>query len=1112
MTAEDFIQILDRQEPLSDALRQSLLRTVASSPRPVSPFELGRLLVKKGYLDSDRVNQALATLEEEASPPPPPTPPPAAPLGPPPSSSKTLDAFVERPESSDIHDESIVFDESQRKELESSLSQTSSGSVVSQVESQARRKTLKKPKGNEFDSPLMLLGGGALVLLVLGGAVMAYLLGRESGDKLLLDATTQFESGAYSQAIAQYERFVEKHVSHHAIGEARVRLFLARLRQAVEVNNDPASALQIAQSSLPEVEDIEEFGEARPELAALLPDIALKLTEIAERVSDEATSALDAGDAGEAPGAGATDSAVELATEAIALASNTKYVPKSLRDERDYQAARETLQRIARRREAQVELAAAIGAMREAIAAGDPATAYSRYDALLRSRPELAESAPLEKALMAAAEAERGVVNYEAISKPAETLEAASPVVAAAAAANQRVKGVSRDTGVYAIRVKGIAYGVNVADGALLWRRPVGATASGWRSVAVDDDLLMLDTRSDELLRVNARSGELRWRQSVDVGATTPVVLGERVLVATASGSMLVIDAAQGALVGRVTFAQPIRLPPAVSRDGDRVYLVGEHSIVYTLAADSFECLGAYYLGHETGAITAPPAVTLHNHVAVAVNDGLETSRAMLLGVGSDGVIERLLDAERMEGLVRTAPLIAGRLLTYVTNKGEIRVYEIGPANEPSPLKPLAGRNATANASVKRRNVIRAGSALWISSDRLVKCVPSLSSSQLNVQQIEEPFAGDEFLGEMQVHRSTLIHARRRRGSDSVTVAASEVESGAVVWETDLAAPPAGEPRADSPAGAMLPLSEGRPLTLGKPLPLGPHDSSRYDAAITLANGAMVFTKVGSDRITTVTFDASGPRSTRHTLDDALACRPIAAGDAWLASFELGQICLLDESGMPVAAPFQAPAEPGVPAAWLGAQQAGPDRPEFVVPQATGVVRLLRLNDGPARGLVELASVDLEARVVSDAAVAGASVAVVLEGGRLARLALAGLQSEGVVDVGPVVWGPYAIGERFVVGAAEGDLVAIAASGPLAVEWRTPAPSGRPVGAPALDDRGRMLVATDRGEIGLYSAATGEAAGASITLGQSLASGPVSRGDSWLLAAQDGSMLSVVAP
>jgi hypothetical protein len=73
----------------------------------------------------------------------------------------------------------------------------------------ARRSPLK----NVWDSPLMLIGGGALGVILVLFALLFYALTRGSAAELFSKAEEEYRAGSYSNALGIYEQFLKQYPS-----------------------------------------------------------------------------------------------------------------------------------------------------------------------------------------------------------------------------------------------------------------------------------------------------------------------------------------------------------------------------------------------------------------------------------------------------------------------------------------------------------------------------------------------------------------------------------------------------------------------------------------------------------------------------------------------------------------------------------------------------------------------------------------------------------------------------------------------------------------------------------------------------------------------------------
>lgn len=954
-----------------------------------------------------------------------------------------------------------------------------------------------KPKTNEFDSPLILIGSGSLLLLLLAGGAILYFLTRESAEQLLAAADGAFNSGSYAQSIDFYQNFLKSFPSDPGASRAKVQLVLAEVRQVI--GEDDAEALKVAQLGLPLVEDEPAFDDqAKADLSSLLPKIADGLATEAE-----ASSKADQ-----------VSELVKLSTEALALASNTKYVPKSLRDEGELESIRGVLDRIARRQKSMKSLRETLAAMASATQEGDIRGAYDKYSAFVRENPEQLFEGELAVALQAASKAEGALVRSEDIQKQAQQGDHATPVEAAVALVHRRVQGTAPAAGPIAIEFSGTLYGVDSKEGRLLWRRYVGRSEPAVGLVRGDDALFAWDANRKELLRLDPATGTLQWRLEVGEPIFTPARQGQTLAVTTPAGKLLVIDAQTGNQRKVVTLPQDISAPAAYNATGDRLFVVGRRSSIYTLSGDDFTCLGVYYAGQGVGAISTPPAAIL-DKVLIAENVGAQTSRVRVVGFGASGALERELASQRLVGLIDQPLVVFGRRLAVLSGRGEIAVLETTPGDKGAPLTLIAQRDP-AREGEYIGPFTEHNNHLWIGGTGVTKHSIVPAGKRLPAITLAAPMTEDRFVGELLPVGDALIHARRRRDRPGVTLAAVDLSesdrAGSVFWETDLAAGPAGAPVAVAdPPGIAVALSDGRVhlvdrQTLSKqfqekPLGMQAVGAERFTSVSQLGGARFALSSAGGTRIATVDLANESAPITWGNLPSPLACEPVAAGDRWLAPLQLGQVMVLGSQGAtPVAATFQPPLRPGDHPAWKKPAVQGD---LVVLTDSAANIYTLRLG---AAGLEQVARASVGASsILSGGACLEGLVAHATAAGELNLRTLPGLDRAGEAKLtGPAVWGPFAAGDRFLVATAD-ELAAIGRDGEKL--WQLPLNGRGLVGTPALET-GAAVVATRSGSLIRVSLATGEKQ-AEEDVAQHLASGPTLVGGRTLVAAADGTLLVV---
>lgn len=1077
-TAKQFLEALERQKLVSDDLIDRLYEQYRDSGGAVTAESLAETLVSAGAL------------------------PPA-----------TASRLVQAPSDSFIQVGSGILAPKPKSQpvvadpFESELaSRRARGGV--ERDGAGRRKHVKKTHKNDFDSPLLLLGGGALALLTLGGIGLFVAMSLQSGEQLLASAEAAYAAGSYSQAQDEYARFVEDYAGNTRWSEARVKLAAVRLRQLVETARDWDGALAAAQRELPQVEDEPAFFENRGEFASLLPRVARGLAEAA--------------DAASASGGAGVASLTEQAKAALGLVGNTKYVPKSLRDEREVGEVTELLARVARRSEAADDLRATLATIEAATSAGNLEEVYAARAAFVVRRPELRDEPELSAKLAAAVEAERTAVRVVTEKASAVTDEPASAVALALPLADARRAGKVAAQGVYTVSHGGAIYALDAEDGSLTWRRPVGKRVADDSPAPVGPDLLLIDHRRGELVRVESATGRLVWRsplgEAAEGGALGAVATTDAALVAGESGRVAAFDLATGERRGRVEFAQPLRARGGVDAARGKAYFAGAQSSLYTIDTRTLECVGVRHTGHGPGTVTVPP-VALGGRVLLIDNAGARTARVRVYATDEAGVVAEQLSEWPLEGVVSTPAVVSGRRVLVTTEVGSVALFEVNAGADGPPVTLVAARTGTA-ADARRCVAAVTGGDVWVASRGLERTSASLADSQLITQDLPDDCRGDLFIGAIEGRGDAVLHSRVRSGCNNVTVAATSARTGELVWETDLATPPLGPPRFDPAAqGVVSVLADGAIHVVG-PQEVRNRVSTRpaaraattgaFDATVAAAGGTALVRRGDSEWF--ATFSKAGARARSIALPSPLAAAPTAMGDGLLVPLRIGQVMALDLAGQPTATPYQPRIVAGSETPWtapivgeLGGQTIA------VLTDGAATATCLELVRGESPALAPRGSLPLPTSPADSApAIAAGRVAVLLKNGDLSVADLPALGRVAEVTVtGAITWGPYGIGDLVLVATAE-KLVGVRLADAPQIAWQVDLAGESPVGAPLAEGSG-FLVSLGSGKLSRRNATDG-AETASIDLGEAVASGPTAYGSRLLVSAIDGTVLVVNQP
>ena len=956
---------------------------------------------------------------------------------------------------------------------------------------------------SEWESPLMLFGGGALLLLMIigGGAFFLYLRG--SGDQQFKAAEEDYQAGSYTQAIAKYTTYINKNPKHPSISLAKVHRGLARLRQATQAK-DFSHALQEALAVAAEIQSEKEFPEARLEFRSIFPDIAEGLAKDAVKQKDNAAVKARLAEA-------------EAAVKDLVM--NVNYIPQSQRPMQRIAAIREIMAVANRELDREAALTRTLAAMKTVTGKSEIAAAYAARKQLLKVYPDLTPNEALAAAVLAVAESEKGVVEVTTGGNPAQTEDPASPVVAQIALAARSAPESALSGPPTALLLRGAVYGFDSGNGKLLWRRYVGLDApTPPLSVGSPEEasLLVVDAARGELVLLAAANGKLVWRQPIGERIAGVTVSGEQAVVSTYTGKLLHLDLKKGAVGRSVTLPQGLRIAAAASSTAGRVYQVGDQSTVYVLGGD-LSCQQAYYLGHETGTVSAPPLV-LHQHLVVVENRGSKSCALHVLALANDGKIARAVQKIDLPGHVLTAPVVSDRKLVVMTDGGHIKVMGVNASNVEQPLGDLADQPAASGETQMLRHLLIEGGNLWIADKHLMRYKVQSSAGRLLPSPLKDDYENASFAQPLVVFGKTLIHARQPAGSSAVLVAGTSLVDGRTLWETQVATPPAGEPIADG--DLVVATASGQLFSLGadalkSPVvdqPVSKEFDTRHPIVLStrtdLKDGSVVFAPLGGD--TRMLLVAASPRAGRLlSVPDPLACPPAALGKGLIVPTRIGQVSWLNPAtGQPVATPFQPPLLVDSNVRWT-IPSATTDGKEFVISDGPRVYRVALVREPVPHLEAAATSEELAAPIVTAIATFDSLALAADAAGRLRVFRLPDLAIDQSIELGGgVTWGPRRIGKVALLATSNDELICLSSDAKIA--WRQSLKQGPLAGTPAVSGE-ELILSTLGGHVVRLALADGNTLGIA-ELGQPLATGPVALDKQWMVATQDGTLLVIASP
>ncbi|HEV7279768.1 MAG TPA: PQQ-binding-like beta-propeller repeat protein [Pirellulaceae bacterium] len=950
---------------------------------------------------------------------------------------------------------------------------------ASPADAAPRRERRKKPKKSQWESPLLLLGTGALALLLIGSGFLVFVLLRGNETEMFDAARSAYRAQSYNQAVELTNRYLGSFPTGEFASQARVMREMASLRAKTDGGGDMTGALKKAQEVLPVIKTEKGFDdEVRGELAMILPAIA-------EGFSLQAVNAKKTEDA---------ERFVGLADEAMVLVDDPEFLPRKLRETQAgrLEAIGESLKLASRAIERDKRLEDALARMTSAVGEGKIDQAYGVRRELVRDYPGLSTHERLVTAVAAIVAKEQELVQVQPstlVSTTAPVQEGESQLFSIARVEGKPVEGAPE--AVYVAYGRSAAYGVDMQSGKPIWRRYLGAGEERAPvEIEASDAVLLSDTESGAVELVRRSDGAVQWRTPVGESFAQPTVFGDVALIATETGKLHSIGIQDGTPRSMAQFSQPLAAAPGFDGQRPLLYQCGRQTNLYVLNADSLSCREVYYLGHKEGTVHVPPAL-MRGYVFVAENAGADYSFLHVLVAKNSGLgLEKAQEPIRLEGHVHAPMKIYDRRLVVVTDSGNISFFEVDPAAKSAPVVATTQFTASQRDLARPWSLIYSGT-LFVAERRLSRYEVQTSRGQLNRSWIK--FEGDVFTGPLaQAGPNAVTMTHRQPGLPSQTVTAIDQASGEPIWRCDVGYGPLAlfDPAATGASEPLLFSSLGQAFALPEWNAVPDYLAETANAGVGARGSSFDQAFLRSDQ-TVVLYGKNNPdraaiyqqnrdpimRVTRFALKNG---RPTADSilwrDALIVPWSAGQIFALDPTtGMNAALPFQPTLTPGQETIWRRPAASPNDASALFVAESSGNVYRIALQEGASPFLKETVSEKLDGEISGPLAAIGGTVAVPVRSGGAARIDLLAdttlKKSKEVPLSAALAAGPFAVGDLYVVTLVSGEAIAFDAAGEI--KWQTGLPAEAVAGDPLLSGE-KLLFAFKSGDLVVVERSTGD--------------------------------------
>ena len=929
---------------------------------------------------------------------------------------------------------------------------------------------LPEPTRSQWDTKLIIGGSLALGILAIAAFGLFFVLRSGSASEVFEAAEKDYNTGAYQNAIDKYQLFLKKYPKHDNASLAWVRQKMAGLRQNI---SRPSEALTYALKELPELKVQPAFGEARGELASLLPTIA-------ENFADQAAKARETEKKGELI-ANAEKSMDELVNQAA-------YIPSKMHKNPDVASRikriKEKIKNVRRNIDRENNLVAAVKKINEFTNKGETSDAFVARRTLLENYPGLEDDGRLVKAVINISKKEAELVVVMSETKKPVTGEEAGSLqdknLPKRSNISKDIPGVAGH--VCCVLAGGAVHGIDVTTGNSRWRRFVGAETTVHPQPVSSEpgaDVLLVDSKNHDLMRVKSQTGELVWRLPIGKPFLTPVHYKDLLLINTRDGWLLEVNLKTGANTRIVEFPMELGTAATYGDEQPLLYQVGEHNNLYVVDIETMECKEVLYVGHKKGSMQVPPVYAVGFLVLI---ENIASDRSILHVIAMNEKGEGLNEIQRiaLRGKVVVPPLVFERRVLVATDLGAVHVYDVDPNIDP-PIQTLADVNASATKSFVSYPIVYRGQ-VWVAGKTLAKYRVQPALSQLNRVWIHDD--GDTFMAPLQRVEDVLIHMRRQQGKDEITVSGQPTESEEPSWETDLGAPAKvsldrknNRLRVVSAQGGYsLITPENSKQTVLEHSSQAPQEAQKlaFNRLVEFSGGRLTVTGSGQQNQGLVIESAAEPVRPRLVALQPFgtkAADAIGFQDRLLVPFKEGMIRLFDlQDGSQSVLPFQPGLRAGDQKAWSApvVDRASPDK--FVVLENGRHLYRVGIKESPQRHLTAFQQRMLAEPIGASIAALGDTLfAVKREADHdvVVTFQLPGFEDDHQWALkGRVTWGPRRVNDRVFVATDQQGLFCFDSQWnwwqtAAVLRWQTALPYGHLAGLPFKQKNSYVLASTN---------------------------------------------------
>lgn len=962
------------------------------------------------------------------------------------------------------------------------------------------RPTPRRPGEQDLTKSPLVVGMtiGAAVLALTAGTLW-FVLAREFMNRKFETAQKALESGQFSQAIDGFTKFAAEYPKTEQARLAKVNIGKARVEQALSgAIPDWENGLKTLNDFVAEYRDSEDFRPADSLLRTFARQAADKIALGAAKTAE------------------ATKRRPLLATSTDARQLLDILSPPDNKPDEQLAAISAALKSAEAAILQQETFDTALTDMKGAIDKGTPLAALQTYGRLLDRYAVAEKDRSIQAQLKTALEAEKSatarhenpVVESQLAGSPAD-------LVNLGFTRRQRVRTDVASVGTTTAAVaEGALFACDAVTGEVLWRRSVGV-GTPFPPMAVQSRqaaYVAWDSARGQLVCLAERTGEPLWTTPLAAVPTgRPLIHEGQVFLTTAGATLVQVDLQTGERLAELQFNQPVIGPPAVSPQGDRMYVAGRESALYVLSRRPLACEHTVWLGQPAGSLSAP-LLMLRDYLLLVETAGADKSLVRLLDTSRDAKAPREIARASVDGQVFDAPVVRGKQVIVASTPERLTAFVIAETGDAQSLTKVAGYQVPGPQNVPMHVLLGPDDQFWMSSTALRRFDVKVDSIVTDNSQIAVGLTALPLTSAA----DTIYLGRRLPFSPAILMGGADRQKMVLEWQTVLGAPllATTTPAADGSAvgvtaqGDVFPISTAKlakgGFELQPTVTLTPDEKGATPLGVSeLADGRVAVWWSGETSRMWIVGNDSAPRETK--LDLPLQTAPVRLAEGYVLPLP-GRLRLQPRGTTGTAVQeWTAPVQASEAPAWRGLLPV--DDTTFVALDATGRLMQGRYQSNPKPHLAEVgkweagAAVDLAPQLAGDQGVIAAS------NGTVFAIDLSSLEPTGQFSLPrPASRSPVVAGDRVLVDSARQQLHCLDLRHKLQPLWETPLEGSVAVGA--VEQAGNLIVARDDGVVLVLDPASGTVKHR-LPLYERLLWGPRVWGDRLVVATVDGSLLSL---